>query len=53
VPESALPATIPPGGTFVVNVTFTPGSVGLRAATLSATVNSGGKVTTLLSGTGN
>ncbi len=53
LPSSPLPATIPPGGTFVVNVKFTPVGVGLRAATLSATVQGSGSATTLLTGTGN
>jgi len=52
-PSSPLPYTIPAGGTFIVNVTFNPAGVGLRAATLGATVQGiSGKLTTLLSGTG-
>jgi len=54
VPSSALPATIPPGATFTVDVTFVPAGLGLRAATLSATVaGEPTGVTTLLTGTGN
>ena len=51
-PASALPVTIPAGGTLVVNVTFAPSAVGLRAATLSAVVTGAGTATTLLTGTG-
>jgi hypothetical protein len=52
-PASPLPAVIPAGGTFVVNVTFTPAGPGLRAATLNATfAEYNGKSTTLLTGTG-
>ena len=54
VPSAGLPVTIPPGGTFVVNVTFAPSGVGLRAATLNATFQGfAGPATTLLTGTGN
>ena len=52
VPASMLPATVPPGGTFVVNVTFMPSEVGLRAATVATTVQGAGAATTLLTGTG-
>jgi hypothetical protein len=52
-PSSGLPATIPPGGTFTVNVTFAPSGVGLRAALLNATVMGfAGPATTKLLGTG-
>ena len=52
-PSSALPATIPPGGTFIVNVSFLPAGIGLRAATLAATVQGvPGPATTLLTGNG-
>ena len=52
-PSSPLPYTIPPGNTFIVNVTFTPAGVGLRSATLNAIVQGiSGKATTLLTGTG-
>lgn len=52
-PSFPLPYTVAPGATFVVNVTFSPSSTGLRAATLSATVQGiASKITTLLSGTG-
>jgi len=51
-PTIGLPATIPAGGTFVVNVNFTPLGVGLRAATLTATIQNGPPATTLLTGTG-
>lgn len=52
-PSSSLPATIPPGGTFTVDVSFLPSGVGLRAATLSATIQGiPGAATTLLLGTG-
>jgi hypothetical protein len=53
VPSAGLPATIPPGGTFVVNVSFAPSGLGLRAAKLSATFQGyAGPATTLLTGTG-
>jgi hypothetical protein len=52
-PASPLPAVIPPGGTFTVNVIFTPANVGLRAARLNATVMGFAvPATTLLSGSG-
>jgi hypothetical protein len=52
-PSSSLPATVPPGGTFVVNVVFQPSGAGLRAATLVATwQNYSQQSTTLLTGTG-
>jgi hypothetical protein len=54
VPSAGLPVTIAPGGTFVVNVTFAPSGLGLRGATLAATVQGyGTPATTLLPGTGN
>jgi hypothetical protein len=52
-PSAQLPVTIPPGGTFTVNVTFTPANVGLRAARLNATLQGiASPATTLLSGNG-
>ncbi len=51
-PSAPLPATIPPGGTFVVNVSFLPAGIGLRAATLTATIQGGSTATTLLTGSG-
>jgi Stigma-specific protein, Stig1 len=52
-PSAPLPVTLPAGGTFTAAVTFTPGSVGLRAARLNATVQGvSTPATTLLSGNG-
>jgi hypothetical protein len=54
IPSAQLPVTIPPGGTFTVNVTFLPSGLGLRAATLSTTIQGApGPATSLLTGTGN
>jgi hypothetical protein len=53
VPSMGLPAVIPAGMTFVVNVSFLPSGLGLRGATLNATVTGApGAATTLLTGTG-
>lgn len=52
-PSAALPATIPAGGTFTVTVRATPSALGLRAATLTATVAGvAGAATTLVTATG-
>jgi cysteine-rich repeat protein len=52
-PSSGLPVTIPPGGTFVVNVTFSPSAAGPRSATVGATFTGfANPATTLLVGTG-
>jgi len=48
---SWIPAP-PIKGTFVVNVTFAPSGVGLRAATLNAVITGAGTATTLVTGTG-
>jgi hypothetical protein len=53
VPSMGLPVVIPAGMTFVVNVSFLPSGLGLRGATLNATVTGApGAATTLLTGTG-
>jgi hypothetical protein len=52
VPSGGLPVTLPPNGTFVVNVTFAPSDTGLRAATLGAVIQGAGTATTALTGTG-